>query len=470
MLCAGRVAKDLDATVKAIKRKKGKAEAVILDVTDEDSIQSQVRALLRKHRRIDVLVNNAGVIHRENIVDTATPDYRKVIETDLIGPFALAREVGRHMLAREYGRIVNISSIMAVLGRGSVAGYVSAKHGMTGLTKNLAAEFGPHVTANAIAPGYIRTELNVPLQQDKKFCAMLEQRTAAQPLGHAGRPARRAAAARLGCRRLHHRPHAGGRWRHDDHPGVRRDFGLPRWAILLFGAGLLLFGLAVSQGWIRDPTRRQVRLCRHDRRLGRGRQALPRRCRSNGRSTAGPAASRAATPPMCGSTRRASAPLLCGWLRLDKGGASIRATRWLSEARLKVGDIRVSALFIAPTDKPRRRPQRRLRAALETAGCARCLRYGEGRRPAVPERPPLVLLRRAHACDREWAFVARAQDARRQELTAHDQPRPCPALDRQHRRLSRRHQGGGPRRPRRGRQPCRARTSRRPTSSRAPRR
>ena len=108
---------------------------------------------------------------------------RDRIETDLIGPFALAREVGRHMLAREYGRIVNISSIMAVLGRGSVAGYVSAKHGMTGLTKNLAAEFGPHVTANAIAPGYIRTELNVPLQQDRKFCAMLEQRTAAHRWG-----------------------------------------------------------------------------------------------------------------------------------------------------------------------------------------------------------------------------------------------------------------------------------------------
>ena len=93
--CAGRVAKDLDATVRAIKRRKGKADAVILDVTNEDSIQSGVRALLRKHRRIDVLVNNAGVIHRENIVDTATPDYRKVIETDLIGPFVLAREIGR---------------------------------------------------------------------------------------------------------------------------------------------------------------------------------------------------------------------------------------------------------------------------------------------------------------------------------------------------------------------------------------
>ena len=175
MLCAGRAAKDLDATVKAITRKKGKAAAVILDVTDEDSVQTQVRALLRKYRRIDILVNNAGVIHRDNIVDTATPGLPcKVIETDLIGPCARSRAVGPQMVERQYGRIVNISSIMAVLGRGSVAGYVSAKHGMTGLTKNLAAEFGPHVTANAIAPGYIRTELNVPLQQDEKFCAMLE--------------------------------------------------------------------------------------------------------------------------------------------------------------------------------------------------------------------------------------------------------------------------------------------------------
>ncbi len=183
VLCAGRSVKDLEATAKAIRRRKGKAEVVPLDITDEASACAQVRAIIRKHRRIDVLVNNAGVIHRDNVVDTATPDYRKVIETDLIGQFVLAREVGRHMLAREYGRIVNISSIMAVLGRASVAGYVAAKHGLIGLTKNLAAEYGPHVTANAIAPGYIRTELNVPLQRNKAFCAMLEQRTAAHRWG-----------------------------------------------------------------------------------------------------------------------------------------------------------------------------------------------------------------------------------------------------------------------------------------------
>ena len=183
VLCAGRVVKDLEATAKAIARKKGKAHVVPLDITDDVAASATVAALIRKHRRIDVLVNNAGVIHRENIVDTATQDFRKVIETDLIGQFVLAREVGRHMLARNYGRIVNISSIMGILGRGSVAGYVSAKHGLIGLTKNLAAELGPNVTANAIAPGYIRTELNVPLQQNAQFNAMLEQRTAAHRWG-----------------------------------------------------------------------------------------------------------------------------------------------------------------------------------------------------------------------------------------------------------------------------------------------
>lgn len=183
VLCAGRTVKELEATARAIAKKGGKAHVVPLDITDEAAVREQVETVIRKHRRIDVLVNNAGVIHRENIVDTATADFRKVIETDLISQFVVAREVGRHMLARKYGRIVNISSVMAILGRASVAGYVSAKHGLIGLTKNLAAEYGPHVTANAIAPGYIRTEFNVPLQQNKDFSAMLERRTAAARWG-----------------------------------------------------------------------------------------------------------------------------------------------------------------------------------------------------------------------------------------------------------------------------------------------
>lgn len=178
VLCAGRTVKELEATARATTRKGGKAHVVPLDITDEADVVAKVQAIIAKHKRIDVLVNNAGIIHRQDIVDTATPDFRKVIETNLISQFVVSREVGRHMLTRKYGRIVNISSVLGIVGRASVAGYVSAKHGLIGLTKNLAAEFGPHVTANAIAPGYIRTELNVPLQQNEDFNAMLEGRTA----------------------------------------------------------------------------------------------------------------------------------------------------------------------------------------------------------------------------------------------------------------------------------------------------
>ena len=183
VLCAGRSVKDLEATVRMIARKGGKAEAVPLDVTDEAAVCAQVAALVKRHRRIDVLVNNAGIIYREPIVDTATDTYRAVIETNLVAQFRLAREVGRHMLKQRYGRIVNISSVLAVLGRASVAGYVSAKHGLVGLTKNLAVEFGPHVTANTIAPGFMRTEFTAGLQKNDSFSGMIEQRTAVHRWG-----------------------------------------------------------------------------------------------------------------------------------------------------------------------------------------------------------------------------------------------------------------------------------------------
>lgn len=183
VLCAGRTVKELDLTARAIQRKGGRAHVVPLDINDEDAVRDAVEKIVRKHRRIDALINNAGILYREAVVDTPTETFRKTVETDLIAQFVVAREVGRHMLARKQGRIVNISSVMAILGRSSVAGYVAAKHGVVGLTKTLAAEFGPDVTVNAIAPGYIRTEINVALQQNKDFSSMLERRTAARRWG-----------------------------------------------------------------------------------------------------------------------------------------------------------------------------------------------------------------------------------------------------------------------------------------------
>lgn len=150
------------------------------------------------------------------------------------------------------------------------------------------------------------------------------------------------------------------------------NFGVPRWAILAFGVGLALLGLAASQGWIRDPAVAKsdyvgtIDVSTDDAKLYR---PVPFEWTVNSQ-TGSAKGSDTAWIRIDPSGERA---LICGWLRLDKGGASIRATRWLSEARLKVGDIRISALFIAPTDKSPGDPSTSLGTGGLNAGCARLL-------------------------------------------------------------------------------------------------
>ncbi len=140
--------------------------------------------------------------------------------------------------------------------------------------------------------------------------------------------------------------------------------GLPRWAILLFGAGLLAFGLAVSRGLIRDPSVARsdyagtIDVSAEDAKLYR---AVP----FEWQVTSAAGSFKGSDTAHVRIDPSGELAVLCGWLRLDKGGTSIRATRWLTEARLRVGDIRVSALFIAPADRD---PGDGL-----NAGCARLL-------------------------------------------------------------------------------------------------
>ncbi len=181
--CAARTSADIEAVVAEIVAAGGRAEAVTLDIVDETAVVATVSGIVSRHGRLDILVNNAGIIHRQAVVDTATADWARVLDTNLTAPFRLAREAGRHMIAQGHGRIVNVSSILGILGRDTVASYVATKHALIGMVKNLAIEFGPAVTANCIAPGYIRTEFNVPLQQNAGFSAMIESRTAARRWG-----------------------------------------------------------------------------------------------------------------------------------------------------------------------------------------------------------------------------------------------------------------------------------------------
>ena len=146
--------------------------------------------------------------------------------------------------------------------------------------------------------------------------------------------------------------------------------GIPRWAILLLGLGLLLFGFATHMGWLRDPALARtdyigtIDVSADDAKLYR---AVPFEWRIN--SAAGSFKGNDTAHVRIDSAGERT--ILCGWLRLDQGGASIRATRWLSEARLVVGDLKVTALFIAPVEKT---PGDGLNAG--------CLRLDENVKPA----------------------------------------------------------------------------------------
>lgn len=184
-----RTAADCAATVEMLAAAGHEAQALPFDA-GEGASRGEA---LGKAGAIDILVNNAGIIHRAPLAEHAEERWRDVLNINLTAPFLLAQQLAPGMVARGWGRIINISSIMGQIGRATIPGYVSSKHGLVGLTKTLAIELGPHgVTVNAINPGYFATEFNAPLIADKEFDAMVKGRT---PLGRWGDPAELAGAA-----------------------------------------------------------------------------------------------------------------------------------------------------------------------------------------------------------------------------------------------------------------------------------
>ena len=170
-------------TVDAIVEAGGRALGVGADVSDAEQVQAAVDRVAAELGAPTVLVNNAGVTKDNLIFKMSEGDWDMVINVHLRGSFLMTRAVQKHMTAAKWGRIVNLSSTSALGNRGQV-NYSAAKAGLQGFTKTLAIELGKfNVTANAIAPGYIRTKLNVALQENKEFNAMLEQRTAAHRWG-----------------------------------------------------------------------------------------------------------------------------------------------------------------------------------------------------------------------------------------------------------------------------------------------
>lgn len=156
------------------------AEALPFDVADAATSRAALEGIVGRHGRLDILINNAGIQHRSPFVEWENEDFDRVIAINLSACFRMMREAVRLMLPNKFGRIINIGSVAAILGRPTIHAYVAAKAGLHGLTRSTAAEMGRHgITINAIAPGYFATELNTALINDEAFTKWVEARTPA---------------------------------------------------------------------------------------------------------------------------------------------------------------------------------------------------------------------------------------------------------------------------------------------------
>jgi len=175
------------ATAEAIETKGGKALGFVGDITQEETVETFARGVVAVFRRVDVLVNNAGISLIRAAEETTAAEYRRLMEANLVAPFLLARAFGRSMLEARSGSIVNVASIAGLVAVSDRAAYNASKHGLVGLTRTLAAEWGGRgVRVNAVCPGWVKTEMDAADQKGGNYTdADVTQRV---PMGRFARP------------------------------------------------------------------------------------------------------------------------------------------------------------------------------------------------------------------------------------------------------------------------------------------
>jgi gluconate 5-dehydrogenase len=157
----------LDAALEQYKAAGVEAYGYVFDVTDEAAAAENVVRMEKEVGPVDILVNNAGIIKRIPVLEMDLADWQQVINIDLTGPFVMSKVVGKQMVARKAGKIINICSMMSEVGRATVSAYAAAKGGLKMFTKNLATEWAQfNVQVNGIGPGYFATTQTAPIRVD----------------------------------------------------------------------------------------------------------------------------------------------------------------------------------------------------------------------------------------------------------------------------------------------------------------
>ncbi len=167
LVITGTTPSKMDDALAYYKSKGYAVSGYLFDVTDEIAAAKNIELIGQELGDIHILVNNAGIIKRELAITMPIADFRQVIDVDLVGPFIMSQLVGKQMIARKEGKIINICSMMSELGRNSVSAYAAAKGGLKMLTRNLATEWAKHnIQVNGIGPGYFATTQTEPIRVD----------------------------------------------------------------------------------------------------------------------------------------------------------------------------------------------------------------------------------------------------------------------------------------------------------------
>jgi 3-oxoacyl-[acyl-carrier protein] reductase len=167
VICVSQNPASCGSAAEAIQAAGGSAEAHAVDVSDADAVKSLADQLLEAHGTIDILVNNAGITRDMLIMRMKDEEWDAVIKTNLNSCFYWSRALMQPMARKRWGRVINISSVIGLMGNAGQANYAAAKAGMFGLTKSLAREYAKrNITVNAVAPGFIQTDMTDGLNED----------------------------------------------------------------------------------------------------------------------------------------------------------------------------------------------------------------------------------------------------------------------------------------------------------------
>ena len=184
VVLAGRSADQLEQVAKAIEADGGHAIAQPTDVTDASSVAALFEAAERAYGRMDVLINNAGITAHVNLTDLDEDEWDRIFNTNVRGMFLCSREAGRRFAEAGGGRAVNVASVFGLLGRPGFSAYCASKGAVINFTRSVAAEwarFGAQM--NAVAPGYIATDINADMRADEAAFAKVVRRIPAYRMG-----------------------------------------------------------------------------------------------------------------------------------------------------------------------------------------------------------------------------------------------------------------------------------------------